>query len=219
MGTDERSRSIRVTADTIRAERAARGLTQRALAERADVPLQTYIRYETGKRDIPLARLVANIRLQRDVRPLRQGPLSQAACGPLCPDRVRCNADTPAPLICTHTDQGTPITDSALPQIDTKSDLRSIHMDSKVLYMDTNQALEQQLAAEVREAARSAGVSRNQLAELTGIPFVTLTRRLASTGKGFTVAELVAVAAALDLSLVELALRAERSLTRPPAAA
>ena len=92
-------------------------------------------------------------------------------------------------------------------------------MDSKVLYMDTNQALEQQLAAEVREAARSAGVSRNQLAELTGIPFVTLTRRLASTGKGFTVAELVAVAAALDLSLVELALRAERSLTRPPAAA
>ena len=58
MGTDERSRSIRVTADTIRAERAARGPTQRALAERADVPLQTYIRYETGKRDIPLATLL-----------------------------------------------------------------------------------------------------------------------------------------------------------------
>ena len=92
-------------------------------------------------------------------------------------------------------------------------------MDGKVLYMNTNQALEQQLAAEVREAARSAGVSRNQLAELTGIPFVTLTRRLTSTGKGFTVAELVAVAAALDLSLVELALRAERSLTRASAAA
>lgn len=58
MGTDKK-RSIRVTAGQIRAERAASGLSQRALAERAGIPEQTHIRYETGKRDVPTAALLA----------------------------------------------------------------------------------------------------------------------------------------------------------------
>ena len=58
MGTDKR-RSIRVTEEQIRAERAARGVTQRALAEASGIPEQTYIRYETGKRDVPNASLIA----------------------------------------------------------------------------------------------------------------------------------------------------------------
>lgn len=58
MGTDKK-RSIRVTAEQIRAERAASGLSQRALAEKAGIPEQTYIRYETGKRDVPTAALLA----------------------------------------------------------------------------------------------------------------------------------------------------------------
>lgn len=57
MGT-EKARRIRITAETIRAEKAARGLTQKALAEKADIPVQTFIRYEQGKRDIPMAVLM-----------------------------------------------------------------------------------------------------------------------------------------------------------------
>lgn len=58
MGTGDKERTIRITAETIRAEKAARGLTQKALAERAGIPLQTFIRYEQGKRDIPMGALL-----------------------------------------------------------------------------------------------------------------------------------------------------------------
>lgn len=57
MGND-RDRYIRITAETIRAERAARGITQAGLARVAGVPHQSYIRYEKGTRDIPMAVLV-----------------------------------------------------------------------------------------------------------------------------------------------------------------
>ena len=54
----ERSRETQVIAETIRAERAASGATQKELAEAAGIPLQTYIRYEKGTRDIPAAQLI-----------------------------------------------------------------------------------------------------------------------------------------------------------------
>lgn len=84
--------------------------------------------------------------------------------------------------------------------------------------MDSTEALDRQLTAEVAAAAKTAGVSQRELAARTGIPLVTLTRRLGGHGKGFTVSELVAVCAALDLSLTEVALRAERAVPRAVAA-
>lgn len=58
MDHDQRSHETRIVAETIRAERAAKGMTQRALAERAGIPLQTYLRYEKGTRDIPAIQLI-----------------------------------------------------------------------------------------------------------------------------------------------------------------
>lgn len=58
MAPDERARQSRIIAETLRAERAAKGLTQKGLAEQAGIPEQTYIRYEKGTRDIPAVLLV-----------------------------------------------------------------------------------------------------------------------------------------------------------------
>lgn len=58
MAHDQRARETRVIAETIRAERAAKGLTQKGLAERAGIPVQTYLRYELGTRDIPAVQLM-----------------------------------------------------------------------------------------------------------------------------------------------------------------
>lgn len=91
-------------------------------------------------------------------------------------------------------------------------------MDSKVFYMDSSQALDRQLVAVVRDAMRALGRSQRDISEATGIPLVTLSRRLSGAGKGFTVEELLAVADALGISLVELAVRAERRSAQAPAA-
>lgn len=93
-----------------------------------------------------------------------------------------------------------------------------IHLDSTVAHMDSSEALDRQLTAEVREAMKAAGVSQRELAAETGIPMVTLNRRLNGQGKGFTVSELITAGEALGLSLLELAIRAERSLARNVAA-
>ena len=58
MDHDQRSHETRIVAETIRAERAAKGLTQKGLAERAGIPVQTYMRYENGDRDIPAVQLM-----------------------------------------------------------------------------------------------------------------------------------------------------------------
>ena len=91
-------------------------------------------------------------------------------------------------------------------------------MDSKVTDMDTTEQLDRRITAEIAAAAKAAGVSQRELAARTGIPLVTLTRRLGGTGKGFTVSELLAACVALDLSLTEVALRAERATPRAAAA-
>ena len=81
--------------------------------------------------------------------------------------------------------------------------------------MDRSEALDRQLTAEVREAVKAAGLSQRDLAGRTGIPLVTLSRRLTGQGRGFTVDELLRIGEALGLSLVDLALRAERSPSSP----
>ena len=87
--------------------------------------------------------------------------------------------------------------------------------------METPEPLIRQIAEEIKSAMLTAGMSQRALADATGLPLVTLSRRLTGAGKPFDLAELALVAAAVNLSLVELIMRAERTmLTRPtPAAA
>ena len=66
------------------------------------------------------------------------------------------------------------------------------------------------IVAEVREAMSEKGISQRELSALVGIPLNTLSRRLTSTRRGFDLVELIDVAAALGLTLTDLALRAER---------
>lgn len=84
--------------------------------------------------------------------------------------------------------------------------------------METHEALARQMAGEVRAAMGHAGISQRDLAATTGLPLVTLSRRLTGKGKPFDIGELALIADTLGLSLVELAIRAERSLTRAHAA-
>ena len=58
MAPKERKRETLAISQTLRAERAARALTQKGLAEAAGIPEQTYIRYETGAREIPALQLM-----------------------------------------------------------------------------------------------------------------------------------------------------------------
>lgn len=60
----------------------------------------------------------------------------------------------------------------------------------------------QRVATAVAAAMTAGGWSEKALAETTGIARVTLRRRLA--GSPFTVAELAAIAAALDTTVTEL---------------
>jgi len=76
--------------------------------------------------------------------------------------------------------------------------------------MDTPEALARRVAHVVKTAAEEAGISQRKLAEVTGIPLVTLGRRL-NGGKSFEIRELAAIGEALDLSLTDIALMAERA--------
>lgn len=66
--------------------------------------------------------------------------------------------------------------------------------------MDTNYSA--RVAAKVAEAMEAGGWSEKAIAEATGIPRVTLRRRLA--GAAFTVAELHAIAATLGTTVTAL---------------
>lgn len=65
------------------------------------------------------------------------------------------------------------------------------------------------IAANVVEAMKTREVSQNKLAETTGIPRATLIRRLNAV-TSFTVAELTAIAAVLDVELIDLLTLANR---------
>lgn len=56
----------------------------------------------------------------------------------------------------------------------------------------------------VVDAIRASGKSIKAVSDATGIPRVTLTRRLGSGRGGFTVSELAAIARALDIDVVTL---------------
>lgn len=91
-------------------------------------------------------------------------------------------------------------------------------MDTTVITMDTNEALARRIADEVRAAMADKRISQRDLAQATGLPLVTLNRRLTGVSKPFDVEELARVAGALGLSVVEIVLRAERAALRPAAA-
>lgn len=85
-------------------------------------------------------------------------------------------------------------------------------MVTTVSRMDTSESIARQVAVELRAAMASAGVSQRDMAAETGIPLVTLSRRLTGTGKGFTLDEVAMVASVLGLGLTEVVLRAERAM-------
>lgn len=82
-------------------------------------------------------------------------------------------------------------------------------MTTSLLRMNTPKATSDRLTVVIGDAMKAAKVSQRAMAEATGIPLVTLNRRL--TGHAaFTVVEMAAIAEVLNLSIVELAIRAER---------
>ena len=75
--------------------------------------------------------------------------------------------------------------------------------------MEHAEAFANKLADEVGLVIKAAGISQRELANKTGIPLVTLSRRLAATGRGFTMAELLLVTDAVGADLPGLIARAE----------
>ncbi|MGV3564209.1 MAG: helix-turn-helix domain-containing protein [Nocardioides sp.] len=76
--------------------------------------------------------------------------------------------------------------------------------------MATPEQVSRRLAAVVSTAIQDAKRSQRSIAEETGIPIATLSRRL--TGHSpFTIPEVAAIADAIGVSVIELVLRAERS--------
>jgi|GEM_PF-4682527 hypothetical protein len=69
---------------------------------------------------------------------------------------------------------------------------------------------EQSVAEVVRDAMKDAKINQRQLANQTGIPLVTLARRLSGGSQTFNVPELAAIGQVVGLSVVELAVRIER---------
>ena len=82
-------------------------------------------------------------------------------------------------------------------------------LTTNLLRMNTPEATSARLTAVVADAMKTSGLSQRVMSERCGIPLVTLNRRL--TGRNaFTIVELAAIADVLGISIVELALRAER---------
>lgn len=76
--------------------------------------------------------------------------------------------------------------------------------------MDTLR-LADRLTAEVKKAMGEQGISQREMSRRTGIPLNTLNARLqGSATRSFNMGELGSVLGVLHLSLVELAVRAER---------
>ena len=67
-----------------------------------------------------------------------------------------------------------------------------------------------QLPEAVRAAIETAGLSQAEVARESGIPLVTMHRRLSGRGRAFSVVELAAVGEVLGVSVVELGAAAER---------
>ena len=87
------------------------------------------------------------------------------------------------------------------------------HLVTTLSRMDTSpQALTGRISAEVKRAMKERGLSQREMSRRTGIPLNTFNARLQSgTTRPFTVGELALVLDVLNISLVELAIRAERA--------
>ncbi len=84
-------------------------------------------------------------------------------------------------------------------------------LTTKVLRMTQLHAFPAALAATVTAAIKADGKSQRQVAELTGIPLVTLNRKL--TGRvPLNSLELAMIAEVLDTTPTDLTLRAERMI-------
>ena len=84
------------------------------------------------------------------------------------------------------------------------------HLGTTVVYMDTSGLTQQAVAVTVSAAIKSAGRSQRDIASETGIPLVTLSRRL--TGhSAFLITEIGAIARALGLTASDLIRSAEQS--------
>lgn len=75
--------------------------------------------------------------------------------------------------------------------------------------MDRSQDDSGRVAACVSELLRERGIKHEDAAELTGIPYRTLRRRLDNSGKPFDMAELGKVCRLLDISVGALMTYAE----------
>ena len=79
-------------------------------------------------------------------------------------------------------------------------------------HMETN-SIADRVAAEVKAAMKDEGISQREMARRTGIPLNTLSARLNPRSiRPFTMGELGLVLDTLNISLVELAVRAERKV-------
>ena len=87
--------------------------------------------------------------------------------------------------------------------------LHMFQMTTKVVRMTTPIEISRRISDVIRDAAKAAGVSQRELSEMTGIPLVTLNRKL-NHSSSFTTIELGSISDALNISLVEIAVRAER---------
>lgn len=86
-------------------------------------------------------------------------------------------------------------------------------MTTTVLRMTTPEQISQRLAEVVVAAIKAAGHSQRDVAEASGIPLVTLNRRL--TGRSsFTIPEIAAISEVIDTGVTELFLRVERSFAQ-----
>ena len=84
-----------------------------------------------------------------------------------------------------------------------------LRMTTTMFRMASPTETSRRLSEAIKAAAANAGVSQRDLANRAGIPLVTLNRKLNHLTP-FNAVELGALSDVLGLSLVELALRAER---------
>lgn len=82
-------------------------------------------------------------------------------------------------------------------------------MTTTLLRMTSAIDSSRRLSQAIKESASAAGVSQRDLANQTGIPLVTLNRKL-NHDSPFNAVEMGAISEALGISLLELVLRSER---------
>lgn len=90
------------------------------------------------------------------------------------------------------------------------------HLTTNMTRMTQPQDISRAMTRAVEQARQTAGKSQRALSGESGVPLVTLSRKLRGMGS-FTVTELAAVAEALGVSFASLALAAEQDIDVPVA--